>query len=154
MNMQEVVLLLETLRVLQPQASDQVAAEVWHATLDDDVDAKWALHWVTKHHGQPNAAKVVPGTVNAAWRAHTEANRLRLQLQEDQRAAERRCAILDCRCTHTDPCFKGWIDTPDGSTTSPCPVCRGSLVERLDTVPPPGSRTAADFARLREREAS
>jgi hypothetical protein len=43
------------------------------------------------------------------------------------------CAQTGCSCTH-DYCYKGWIDSPTGTHTTPCPYCRESLSNRLHRV--------------------
>lgn len=49
-------------------------------------------------------------------------------------------------------CDDGWIDNPDGTSTTPCPTCRPQLAARLATIPPPGQRSNEDYAYLRRRE--
>jgi hypothetical protein len=43
----------------------------------------------------------------------------------------RHCRQVGCRCTHEDPCDRGWRDRLDdrGNTvgTAPCPTCRPEL---------------------------
>jgi hypothetical protein len=49
-------------------------------------------------------------------------------------------------------CDRGWHDTADGRSTSPCPICRPQLAARLALIPPPGQRTPEDYTYLRNRE--
>lgn len=48
------------------------------------------------------------------------------------------CRREGCRCTHTAPCDRGWIDLPpvtvhqvDYDRVAPCPVCRPEAATRL-----------------------
>lgn len=69
----------------------------------------------------------------------------------DKERLERHCGMEACLCTHGDPCFMGWVDAVDGSTTSPCPICREDLARVLKEISPVGERTLADQSKLRQR---
>lgn len=59
------------------------------------------------------------------------------------------CRRNGCACTHTDPCYRGWLDMPNG--TGPCQTCRSELWSALRYLPPPGERGEHDYATLRNR---
>ena len=40
-----------------------------------------------------------------------------------------KCGILNCPCTHTEPCEAGWITLPEGKGVHPCPTCRPKLAQ-------------------------
>lgn len=49
------------------------------------------------------------------------------------------CGRRDCRCTHTQPCERGWLTMPpvvaQGVTyerVAPCPVCRPEAATRYE----------------------
>lgn len=51
------------------------------------------------------------------------------------------CYRAGCRCTHTAPCDRGWIEVEPhvnhGVTyerVAPCPVCRPEAAARLDNA--------------------
>lgn len=58
----------------------------------------------------------------------------------DRRPDLPHCRREKCRCTHTLPCDRGWIEAPDiphhnGLTYTrvvPCPTCRPEATERID----------------------
>jgi hypothetical protein len=46
----------------------------------------------------------------------------------EDRYDERKCHLEVCHCTHTAPCFAGWIDSDiEEHATYRCPVCLESL---------------------------
>lgn len=85
--------------------------------------------------------------------AGVDLDAVRRDLHRSEHAGrEAECSWAECRCSHTSPCYKGWIDSPDGTTTAPCPNCRPSLSGVLQFVGGPGQRTAADGALIRNRQ--
>jgi hypothetical protein len=54
------------------------------------------------------------------------------------------CRRTSCPCTHTPPCYKGWLDqeltSQQHQWTAPCPTCRPTTHEWLRTQPPLGRR--------------
>ena len=40
------------------------------------------------------------------------------------------CGYAHCRCTHAEPCERGWIETPGG--VIPCKVCKPELAAVYD----------------------
>lgn len=54
------------------------------------------------------------------------------------------CGRPSCRCTHTDPCDRGWIDLPPSeyhgvvtARVAPCPICRPEAAGVVE-APTPG----------------
>jgi hypothetical protein len=61
------------------------------------------------------------------------------------------CGRQGCECTHTGPCYRGWVDDPRGQVTGPCRMCRVELAAVLDQIPSGKHRTAIDGNRIRNR---
>lgn len=59
------------------------------------------------------------------------------------------CPWPECRCAHTPPCVRGWIDDPDA--TRPCPVCRPEHHKILTDPMLTRSQKLARIQRLKER---
>jgi hypothetical protein len=130
---------------------NELKVRAWLDVFNDAAPAmsvSFAKEIARKHYALLDVM-ITPSTFVKAWR---ETQRMRsitnLNIDEDQ--ADRHCRFSDCQCTHTGPCFRGWIDN-DQHTTSPCRVCRPSLANVLDEIPPLGKRQDQDEARIRSR---
>lgn len=49
------------------------------------------------------------------------------------------CDRRECQCTHTTPCYRGWLEMPpehingiDYERVAPCPVCRFEAATRYE----------------------
>jgi len=120
--------------------------QAWMLVLDQDMSADWASRFVRQHYRTTQAA-LTPAIVNTAW---VEFRSQRLAAHGD----EAHCGKAGCLCTHSDPCFKGWVPSVTEGWTVPCGVCRGDLARVLASINPPGQRNESDFARLRNRTKS
>lgn len=232
MNMTETIALLAGVAEFQPQATDEVAAQMWAQTLTSEMTVEFAMAHAA-HHFALSKEPLKPADFNSAWsekissdywreqqqRAAIEAderiqdagfhyasdpatgflpqqrtNRATpevvalffaawhdskgagsihpdgrpfalqdyfdgvLPLMQDaarnarQDPVESHCGTKACPCMHSSGCYRGWMDDEKASSqTRPCPVCRPSLTQTLDQIPPPGSRNLADQARLLNR---
>lgn len=122
----------------------------WREVLDAEAPGMtmaFAKEQITKHYGKMDTM-LAPATLTNAWRAQR-------RIEAEARAAragaeaERHCGKAGCQCAHTDPCYKGWIDTD--YQTSPCRMCRYDLSEILYNIPEPGARSSHDHATIRNR---
>lgn len=67
---------------------------------------------------------------------------------------ESHCGRPGCHCSHSEGCYKGWVDHDPGSrgvydSAIPCRNCRPTAHQRIAEIPPPGARSPADLARIR-----
>lgn len=150
MNKSDIAFVLSFASTLDARVPfDEAAVEAWALVLDADMEGKWAGEYVKKHYGRGDDL-LIPSVLNRGWQ---EAKRARAQAKwsGDAEASERHCRRTGCQCTHTSPCYKGWIDREDNTATSPCPVCRPSLADVLSQVAPLGLREEHDHAMIRNR---
>jgi hypothetical protein len=103
---------------------------------------------VAKSHYGKYDVMIAPSTFVTKWRQHQD-------LQASANATtERHCGKSSCVCTHSEPCYKGWMDHPENLWTQPCPVCRADLAQVLSKINPLGSRSQSDQASIRLRHRS
>jgi hypothetical protein len=130
---------------------NELKVKAWQDVFADSASAMtvaFAKDIARKHYALLDAM-ITPSTFVKAWRENRQMRAITtMNLDEDQ--ADRHCRFSNCQCTHTGPCFRGWIDS-EGSSTSPCRVCRPSLASILDEIPPLGKRQDQDEARIRNR---
>lgn len=86
-----------------PQAWARVLGNMTFATARSALES----HYATTHR------RVMPSDLWALVKAGTPEH-----LGEQQG----KCPFRDCRCSHTAPCSRGWIENDSG--VSPCPTCR------------------------------
>jgi hypothetical protein len=131
-------------------APNEAKVYAWKEVFDESapgMDAQFAKEAIRRHYSLTDEM-VSPAKIIKSWNTKRRA-------QQDAKAAfqgdtyERHCGRGACRCTHAEPCFKGWMDSDEA--TSPCPMCRGDLVEVLLRVAPLGSRSEHDYAAIRSR---
>jgi hypothetical protein len=123
--------------------ADVFAAEAPGMTVE------FAQEVVRKHYGQHDEM-LTTGHLCRAWREDQRYQREAYAASEND-AADASCFRAGCMCSHTDPCYRGWMDPPENDRTVPCPICRGDLAEVLAKVHPLGKRTPADGAMIRNR---
>lgn len=151
MRKSEVPLVLSALGQFQFVQADEVAVEMWHASLDEDMSAAFATSFIAQHYADPTLGqdKVMPGHVNKAWRDYRRRQSVP-QLPRGAEASDRHCGRQSCTCTHTDPCYRGWMDDVADAAV-PCRKCRQELHDLIAGMPEPGARSSADMAVLRGR---
>lgn len=151
MNRTQVGTLLDYVNGLDPLWSNSEERSLaWFDLFQKEapgMDYAWAEKAVARHYAVPERGTLVPGGLVAAWHDH---QRARMDNDAAEAVSDAHCGRAGCACTHTGVCYKGWIDSPDGPT-APCRVCRASLAEVLDEIPPLGERSAADHAKIRNR---
>lgn len=145
MNKADVPMLLSALGQFQYVEADPVAVEMWAAALDYDMTLPFAVEFIAKWYGELRTDKqtLKPGAFNAEWRDR------RRVLPTGPVDGDRHCKRGGCRCSHTDPCYRGWLEGLD--VASPCRVCRFDLFEALSRVPSRANRTLVDMAAVRDR---
>lgn len=121
---------------------DEAAVYAWAIVVAENMDAAWAGEFVKRHYATTNDM-LVPSTLNKAWKDRQRAIPPEVGYAHCQRGG--------CVCTHTEPCFKGWMDRPDNTATVPCATCRPSLAKVLREVAPLGLRGEHDHAQIRNR---
>lgn len=131
-------------------APNEIKVQAWHDVFKDSVPlmtASFAHDVARKHYGMLDVM-ISPSTFVKAWR---DSQKLRAanSVSLDENAADRHCRRIDCQCTHTGVCYRGWIDTYE--KTVPCRICRSSLMQVLEEIPPLGQRQDHDEARIRNR---
>lgn len=135
----------------QRQGIDTVKVQAWFAQFQQEAPSMeylWAERYAARHYSEPEKGMLTPGHLVKAWREH-------LRLKADREFVtenDAHCGHAYCACTHTGPCYKGWIDNDEGRTTAPCRVCRESLAKVLGEIAPLGYRSAHDQSRIRNRE--
>ena len=150
MNSKEVLSLLIYCNELDGRHSPNEAKVVaWTDVLSicPDMPLSFAKEVAKRHYGKFEEM-LAPSQILKAWQHRQEA----LRAAVESRQTERACGRSGCLCTHTAPCYKGWIDDPSGDTTAPCPNCRAELRQILSEIPGPGMRSAAHIARIGVRE--
>ena len=132
-------------------APNEAKVYAWKEVLDDaapGMPLAFARDVVRRHYGLTDAM-VSPAIIVKAWndnrRAKSEA-----AIALSGSSVEAHCGMKDCRCTHAEPCFKGWFDNQD-NTVTPCPICRRSLSEVLHKISPLGMRSAHEYTMIRQR---
>lgn len=151
MRKPEVPVVLAALSQFQYVQADEVAVEMWHASLDEDMPAAFAAQVIARMYAEdPDRKSLLPGHINREWRGYKN-RQATLGPPESAEARDRRCHVAECACTHSEPCYRGWLDDQGDGMAVPCRSCRPGLADVLATMPPPGSRTQADFARLTAR---
>jgi hypothetical protein len=131
-------------------APNEAKVYAWKEVFDasaQGMDAAFAKDVIKRHYAH-NEAMVSPAKIVQAWnqkrRAATEA-----RMAFDGDTHERHCGRGNCRCTHAEPCFKGWMDRD--YWTNPCPMCRPGLTDVLLRIAPLGHRSEHDYAAIRTR---
>ena len=119
--------------------------EAWALVLDENMNQHWAAKFVRTHYKRSQTV-LTPSMINQAWQEHQS-----LLAGNGTGELDAHCGMTGCMCSHVAPCYRGWIDNEGVAFTSPCPVCRGSLSQLLDELPPLGFRTQADESRIRNR---
>jgi hypothetical protein len=150
MRIEEVPLLLSALQTYQYVEASEVTAQMWAESLEKDMPVEFACTFVADYWGRADVTTklIVPGLINTSWRQHKAYERDRLAALHYSESA---CNWKGCTCTHDNGCYKGWIDTPDATSTMACPNCKPSLSRVLSEIPGPGHRTDADQSRIRTR---
>lgn len=152
MNDSEVLGLLIYANELDGRHSpNEAKVYAWQEVLQEgapDLTLAFARDCIRKHYATLDTM-ITPATIVTAWGRHRRVtNDLRLGTTVNDPDAH--CGIGGCSCTHSNPCYRGWIDRD--WETSPCPRCRPRLAMILGKIPPPGSRQAHDWTLLRTRE--
>jgi hypothetical protein len=131
-------------------APNEAKVYAWKEVFDSGapgMDAQFAKDEIRRHYSLTDEM-VSPAKIIKAWKVKQRAQReARAAFEGD--TYERHCQRGGCRCTHAEPCFKGWMDSD--TETSPCPMCRGDLADVLLTVAPLGRRSEHDYAAIRSR---
>ena len=126
---------------------DEMTTLSWSESLEPSIDRDWAIKHVTKHFSKHDTAPTA-SSLNKAWTEHLSYKAIG---QFDREMEEARCGFPECHCTHSDGCYKGWIDNDGGMTTAPCPRCRPSLYRTLHEINPLGQRTDLDSTIIQNR---
>lgn len=156
MDLGDVSRLLAVIQQHQPVDPTKETVAVWAASLYGEIPREFALQWLAVWYSEfrDPSGHVRPAHINKAWRDHvklvTHSNYSKDKSKEDRALYERRCTRVGCTCSHTGPCYKGWIDSKDGDTTQPCQTCNPKLADRLSQMPPRGERNDSDFHAFRE----
>lgn len=127
-------------------APNEIKVQAWYDVLVQgapDMSLSFAREAARRHYSMLDVM-ITPSTFIRAW---TKSVRAQEAVLTD---GEAHCQRGGCMCTHTSPCFRGWVDLVDG-TTSPCLTCRGSLAAVIAEIPPLGKRKEMDYARIRNR---
>lgn len=124
-----------------------VVAEAWHLAVVDGIPGPEARALAAQHYAV-SAEPFTPSALNAAWGA-VEVARGSVRLSQAG-PLDAHCGRVQCPCTHSAGCYKGWIDAEvQPAAAVPCRQCRPWLRERLGQIPPAGQRNAGDQAWLR-----
>ena len=131
-------------------APNEAKVYAWREVFDASapgMDVQFAKD-VIKRHYSLHETMVSPARLVQAWNANRRAaTEARMAFQGSGKDAH--CNRSACRCTHDEPCFKGWIDTD--TSTAPCPMCRPGLLDTLLRVAPLGHRLEHDYSAIRSR---
>ncbi len=146
------IALAQKLNLLPREADETEAAftaKAWSEALTNLTQTD-AIAAVTDCSIHPRQGWLRPADVIDAHRRLERTRREQLANEIDA-TSDRHLAHCDqrgCRCTHTNGCYKGWIELRDGQT-KPCFNCREDALVRVSDVPPPGKRNGSDLALLR-----
>lgn len=147
MNRTEVAAMLTYVNTLDGRVGyDVPTVQAWSDVLIGQIESGWAATFVRKHYATSNDC-ITPSWLNKGWREHESFMQARALVEN----SEAHCGKVGCRCTHSEPCYKGWLDRDGENVTAPCPKCRQSLWEVLMEIPPLGMRSDADSAMIRNR---
>lgn len=151
MTNDEVLMLLAYANELDGRHSpNELKVAAWQDVLQDaapGMTLAFARDTIRNHYATMEDM-LTPANLVGSWKKHTR-YLAESKLSAAQSLPERHCGIVNCVCTHGDPCFKGWIDYD--TYTSPCRMCRGDLANTLDRIGPVGERTEHDWTTLRGR---
>lgn len=146
MNQKDVLALLVYCNELDGRhAPNELKVAAWTEVFDESAKGMtlpFAQNVARKHYSMTDDM-VAPFVFVREWR-----NERRKFSLVDVQAHGRGCGFAGCRCTHEEPCFKGWVDREDGSATAPCKQCRSELAGVLAVIPPPGMRRPSDWEKL------
>jgi hypothetical protein len=123
----------------------------WREVFDESapgMDVGFAREAVRRHYGKYEEM-VAPAGICRAWALSRQQKREEDILTINQ--SEAHCPRRDCMCTHTNGCYRGWMDQPDREVAIPCVICRGELHDVLGAIPPPGQRTERDMRLISNR---
>jgi hypothetical protein len=123
MNLTETTRLIAVLRAVHPhlEIADGMA-DAW-ASLMVEIsypDAEAALYRLSRETGRiPD-----PAVILAEHRRY----RIELRSQQAEVADDAHCGRSGCPCSHSQGCYRGWLDAEAGTT--PCPNCRPGRQQR------------------------
>lgn len=147
MNEEDVLSLLIFCNELDGRHSpNDIKVQAWREVFIQgapDMPLTFARDAARRHYALLDAM-ITPSSFVRAW---TKSQRAQQASLAD---GEAHCQKGGCRCTHTNPCYRGWIDSVEG-WTSPCPECRSSLSSVLDVIAPLGKRKEVDYSQIRNR---
>lgn len=150
MNEKEILTLLIYCNELDGRHSpNEIKVAAWFDVFREtcaDMPLFFAQQVARKHYSNLDAM-IAPNVFIKEWTQHKRQKELADTARD---ATGRHCGRGGCMCTHTEPCFKGWIDRIDNTATAPCSTCRPVLAKVLAVIPPPGMRNPGDWARVRE----
>lgn len=153
MNRTEVLNLLTRMNALDGRiAVGPIAVETWHDALAEeapDMEVLWAVKHLN-HHYATTTEPIRMATLVSGWRVE-KAKRSEWAVSRSGAALDTHCGKGGCTCSHTDPCYRGWMDSTD--STAACPNCRPGLAQVLSELPPPRFRNEYDGSRLRSHGA-
>jgi hypothetical protein len=149
MNSTEVLTLLAYCNELDGRhAPNEVKVRAWVDVFNQgapDMPVAFARDVAKRHYAHIDDM-ITPSTFIRMWANHKKTR----EIAQNVNSSDAHCKRHDCRCTHTSPCYRGWLDNDEG-TAVPCRVCRSSLADVLDRIPPRGMRQEHDFALIRNR---
>jgi len=149
MNELEVARLLAFANGLdQRHGIDDVKVQAWYAAFAQEaptITYSFAQTFASRHYATDEKGMLTPAHLVKGWREHQRMVSDREYVTE----GDAHCGRRTCECTHTGPCFKGWIDGVHEHATSPCRVCRPTLAAALDSVAPLGYRSQHDQTVIR-----
>lgn len=132
-------------------APNEAKVYAWNEVFTDaapNMPIAFAKEVIRAHYGK-HEHMISPAIIVKAWKDNRRM-KANAALALDADNVDAHCGMKDCHCTHTKPCFKGWIDGGEPHTT-PCPVCRRSLSEVLSRVSVLGARTDYEQSMIRQR---
>ena len=144
----EIVTLIEYLRDRAPHTRIEAGtAQAWADDLSgwSFEDGKEAVRRATAERSFVGIAEIV-----LALKAirQERVNSTRAATAQD----EAHCGRAGCRCTHTDGCYAGWLDSREHpGAVAPCRICRYDLARALDQAPPLGKREHGANAVIADR---
>lgn len=127
MRAQETVELVNYIKLMFPtQRVEDSTPDVWH-------DGLWSLSLADARLAVASLAGRQKFVAVSEIHAEVRLLRSRAPLPVSGGAVERRCPWPQCRCTHQEPCFKGWVDEPE--KVRPCGTCRPEVARYLEMGP-------------------